>query len=73
MKYVEVFRHSARGEGKGLSEQGREPARQARALLAPAYELCVSSPKVASCNYRFFGSRPRPASHHETEVSLFPS
>jgi broad specificity phosphatase PhoE len=45
MKCVEVFRHSKRGEGKGLSEEGRELARQARMLLAPGYELCVSSPK----------------------------
>jgi broad specificity phosphatase PhoE len=45
MKYVEVFRHSARGEGKGLSEEGRELARRARTLLAPHYDLCVSSPK----------------------------
>jgi broad specificity phosphatase PhoE len=45
MKYVDVFRHSKRGEGKGLSEEGRELARRARSLLAPRYELCVSSPK----------------------------
>ncbi len=45
MKNVEVFRHSKRGEGKGLSEEGRELARRARALLAPHYDLCVSSPK----------------------------
>jgi broad specificity phosphatase PhoE len=45
MKYVEVFRHSKRGEGKGLSEEGRELARAARALLAARYDLCVSSPK----------------------------
>jgi broad specificity phosphatase PhoE len=45
MKFVEVFRHSKRGAGKGLSEEGRELAQQARALLAPPYELCVSSPK----------------------------
>ncbi len=45
MKYVEVFRHSKRGEGKGLSEEGRELARRARALLASHYDLCVSSPK----------------------------
>ena len=45
MKYVEVFRHSKRGEGKGLSEQGRELARRARSLLAPPYGLIVSSPK----------------------------
>lgn len=45
MKHVEVFRHSKRGEGKGLSEEGRELARQGRALLAPNYDLCVSSPK----------------------------
>lgn len=45
MKYVEVFRHSKRGEGKGLSEEGRELAQQARVLLAPHYDLCVSSPK----------------------------
>ncbi len=45
MKFVEVFRHSKRGEGKSLSEQGRELARQARTLLAPHYDLCVSSPK----------------------------
>jgi len=45
MKYVEVFRHSKRGEGKGLSEEGRELARRARALLAPHYDLCISSPK----------------------------
>ncbi len=45
MKFVEVFRHSKRGEGKGLSAEGRELARQARALLASNYDLCVSSPK----------------------------
>ena len=45
MKYVEVFRHSKRGEGKGLSEEGRELARNARALLSAHYDLCVSSPK----------------------------
>jgi broad specificity phosphatase PhoE len=45
MKYVEVFRHSKRGDGKGLSQEGREFARRARALLAPHYDLCVSSPK----------------------------
>lgn len=45
MRTVEVFRHSKRGEGKGLSEDGRELARQARALLKPHYDLCVSSPK----------------------------
>jgi broad specificity phosphatase PhoE len=45
MKYVEVFRHSKRGEGKGLSEDGRNFARRARILLSPHYDLCVSSPK----------------------------
>lgn len=45
MKYVEVFRHSKRGDGKGLSEEGRELAQRARALLASHYDLCVSSPK----------------------------
>jgi broad specificity phosphatase PhoE len=45
MKFVEVFRHSKRGEGKGLSEEGRELAQRARAALAPSYDLCVSSPK----------------------------
>ena len=45
MKYVEVYRHSKRGEGKGLSQEGRELARQARVLLAPHYDLCISSPK----------------------------
>jgi len=45
MKCVEVFRHSKLGEGKGLSEEGRELARRARVLLAPHYDLCVSSPK----------------------------
>ena len=45
MKYVEVFRHSKRGEGKGLSEEGRELAHSARSLLAAHYDLCVSSPK----------------------------
>jgi len=45
MRYVEVFRHSKRGEGKGLSEEGRELARSARSLLAPRYDLVVSSPK----------------------------
>lgn len=45
MKCVEVFRHSKRGDGKGLSEEGRALARRARALLAPHYDLCVSSPK----------------------------
>jgi broad specificity phosphatase PhoE len=45
MRFVEVFRHGKRGAGKGLSEEGRELARRARALLAPSYDLCVSSPK----------------------------
>ena len=45
MKYVEVMRHSKRGDGKGLSEEGRELARRDRALLAPRYDLCFSSPK----------------------------
>ena len=45
MKYVEVFRHSKRGGGKGLSEEGRELALRARTVLAPHYDLCVSSPK----------------------------
>jgi broad specificity phosphatase PhoE len=45
MKYVEVFRHSKRGEGKGLSEEGRELARRAQSLLGSHYDLCVSSPK----------------------------
>lgn len=45
MKYVEVFRHSKRGSGKGLSEEGRELARCAQCLLASHYDLCVSSPK----------------------------
>ena len=45
MKHVEVYRHSKRGDGKGLSEEGRELARQARSLLAPQYDLCISSPK----------------------------
>ena len=45
MKYIEVFRHGKRGAGKGLSEEGRELALRARALLSPHYDLCVSSPK----------------------------
>jgi broad specificity phosphatase PhoE len=45
MKFVDVFRHSKRGDGKGLSEEGRELARQARPLLAPSYDLVISSPK----------------------------
>lgn len=45
MKYVEVVRHSKRGADKGLSEKGRELAVRARALLAPHYDLLVSSPK----------------------------
>src|SRR2546428_752439 len=45
MKYVEVYRHSKRGEGKGLSPEGRELARRAQGLLAPHYDLCISSPK----------------------------
>lgn len=45
MKYVEVFRHSRRGDGKGLSEEGRALARRARELLRPYYDLFVSSPK----------------------------
>ncbi len=49
MKCVEVFRHSKRGEGKGLSEEGRELAHRARALLAPHYDLIVSSPKERAC------------------------
>jgi broad specificity phosphatase PhoE len=49
MKYVEVFRHSKRGPGKGLSEEGRELARRARALLHSHYDFCVSSPKERAC------------------------
>ena len=49
MKYVEVFRHSKRGEAKGLSEEGRELARRARALLTAHYDLCISSPKERAC------------------------
>ena len=45
MKFVEIFRHSKRGEGKGLSDEGKELARQARSLLAGHYDLYVSSPK----------------------------
>jgi len=45
MKFVEVYRHSKRGAGKGVSEEGRELAVRARALLASHYDLCVSSPK----------------------------
>jgi len=45
MKFVDVFRHSKRGEGKGLSQEGRDLAQRAKALLAPHYDLCVSSPK----------------------------
>ena len=45
MKHIEVFRHSKRGDGKGLSEEGRELARRARSLLATHFDLCVSSPK----------------------------
>lgn len=45
MKSVDVFRHSKRGDGKGLSEEGRELARQSRALLAPHYDVVISSPK----------------------------
>jgi broad specificity phosphatase PhoE len=45
MRYVEVFRHSKRGEGKGLSEEGRELARRACPLLARQYDLVFSSPK----------------------------
>jgi broad specificity phosphatase PhoE len=45
MRFVEVFRHSKRGDGKGLSEEGRELAQRARVLLASRYDLCVSSPK----------------------------
>lgn len=39
------MRHSKRGDGKGWSEEGRELARRARALLAPHYDSCFSSPK----------------------------
>lgn len=45
MRYVEVFRHSRRGEGKGLSEEGKELARHGRTLLTHPYDLCISSPK----------------------------
>jgi broad specificity phosphatase PhoE len=45
MRFVEVYRHSKRGEGKGLSEQGRELALRARTSLAGRYDLCVCSPK----------------------------
>ena len=45
MRYVEVFRHSKTGESKGLSEEGRKLAQEARRLLAPRYELYISSPK----------------------------
>jgi len=45
MRFVEVFRHSKRGAGKGLSEEGRELVLRARVLLSAHYDLCVSSPK----------------------------
>jgi broad specificity phosphatase PhoE len=45
MKYLEVFRHSKRGDNKGLSAEGRELARRARILLSPRYDLDISSPK----------------------------
>lgn len=45
MKFVEVFRHSKRGEGKGLSEDGRALARRARNVLSPQYDLYISSPR----------------------------
>ncbi len=51
-----MFRHSKRGEGKGLSEEGRELALRARVLLSPPYDLCVSSPKErAQETMRAFG------------------
>jgi len=56
MRHIEVFRHSKRGEGKGLSEEGRELALRARVLLSPPYDLCVSSPKErAQETMRAFG------------------
>lgn len=45
MRSVEVRRHSKRGEGKGLSPEGRALAEKARATLAPHYDLLISSPK----------------------------
>lgn len=45
MRFVEVRRHSKRGEGKGLSAEGRRLAEKARATLAPHYDLLISSPK----------------------------
>ncbi|HEV2234419.1 MAG TPA: histidine phosphatase family protein [Terriglobia bacterium] len=45
MKYVDIFRHSKRGEGKGLSKEGRELARRAGILLSPHYDLSISSPR----------------------------
>jgi broad specificity phosphatase PhoE len=45
MKYIEVFRHSKRGAGKGLSEEGKVLALKARGLLASHYDLRLSSPK----------------------------
>lgn len=45
MKVVEVRRHSKRGSGDDLSEEGVELARRAKRTLEGPYFLCYSSPK----------------------------
>jgi broad specificity phosphatase PhoE len=42
---VEVRRHSLRGEGKSLSEQGAALAERAKATLLGNYQACYTSPK----------------------------
>jgi len=45
MKTVEIRRHSKRGEGKGLSREGKKIAQKAAKTLSPPYALLISSPK----------------------------
>ena len=45
MKTVEIRRHSKRGEGKGLSKEGKKIAQKAAGTLSPPYALLISSPK----------------------------
>jgi len=49
MKIIEIRRHSKRGEGKGLSEEGRGIARRAAATLLGPYALLISSPRERAC------------------------
>ena len=45
MKVVEVRRHSIRGSGDALSDEGRQLARRAQSTLEGKYKYCYTSPK----------------------------